>query len=276
MRWSDPLGEATLLLLSATFAAVGYGWFAETSSPFELSLRDPSGLRVVTWNVGGQDGQPMNDEWMSAISEALRQTDADLVFLQEVQDRQQLDRLLNLLGTSWRGAIVRRGDRRVAVVHQRGPVRASAVRTDTGRDALLVEYRSKGRPAVVAVSLHADAFSASKRNRQIGRATDALRDDSRAGAKLLAGDLNLDLDLDKRRDLFTDAEHRDVESYNYIASQLFDVGIGRGSTAEPDRRLDYIFINAELGVSVAGAWKGRRVGEMDHDPVVADLRFVHP
>jgi endonuclease/exonuclease/phosphatase family metal-dependent hydrolase len=88
--------------------------------------------------------------------------------------------------------------------------------------------------------------------------------------------LNLDLDLDKRRDLFTDAEHRDVESYNYVASRLFDVGMGRGSTAEPDRRLDYIFINAELGVTAAGAWKGRRVREMDHDPVVADLRFVNP
>ena len=31
-------------------------------------------------------------------------------------------------------------------------------------------------------------------------------------ARLLAGDLNLDLDLDKRRDLFTDDEYRDVLS----------------------------------------------------------------
>jgi endonuclease/exonuclease/phosphatase family metal-dependent hydrolase len=91
----------------------------------------------------------------------------------------------------------------------------------------------------------------------------------------LAGDFNLDLDLDKRRDLFTDDEYRDVETYNYVANRLVDAARGRGSTAEPDRRLDYIFAEREAFLVIdSGPWKGHRSGQMDHDPVVADLRLV--
>ena len=92
--------------------------------------------------------------------------------------------------------------------------------------------------------------------------------------KILAGDLNLDIDIDKRRDLFTDDEYLDVETYNYIVRRLSDVTLNTGSTAEPDRRLDYIFADAKrLNVVHAGPWKGKRVADMDHDPVVADLQI---
>ena len=82
---------------------------------------------------------------------------------------------------------------------------------------------------------------------------------------------NVDLDLDKRRDLFSNDAYRDVESYNYVASALDDATRGTGSTAEPDRRLDYVFASPELLATAAGPWKGRRAGDMDHDPVVVDL-----
>lgn len=91
---------------------------------------------------------------------------------------------------------------------------------------------------------------------------------------ILAGDLNLDIDIDKRRDLFTDDEHLDVETYNYLAQRFSDLTRNTGSTAEPDRRLDYIFTDAKpVKVIRAGPWKGQRVADMDHDPVVADLKF---
>ena len=92
---------------------------------------------------------------------------------------------------------------------------------------------------------------------------------------ILAGDLNLDIDLDKRRDLFTDNEHLDVETYNCIAQHFSDVAVNTGSTAEPDRRLDYIFADADsLKVIRSGPWKGKSVADMNHDPVVADLQIV--
>ena len=87
-------------------------------------------------------------------------------------------------------------------------------------------------------------------------------------------DLNIDLDLDKRRDLFSSNEYLDVETYNYVATHLFDTAIGRGPTAEPDRRLDYIFSDANLAVIDAGPFKNHRAPEMDHDPLVGDLHFV--
>ena len=92
--------------------------------------------------------------------------------------------------------------------------------------------------------------------------------------RIFAGDFNLDPGLDKRRDLFSDDDHLDVETYNYVAQSMEDAALGRGPTAEPDRRLDYIFYGAEeLELVEAGPWRGRRVGAMDHDPVVADFRF---
>ena len=137
--------------------------------------------------------------------------------------------------------------------------------------ALVYEFPDK--PPVAAVNIHADALSAKQRNSAIGRAVDLLDSIPAEGVKILAGDLNLDIDLDKRRDLFTDDEHLDVETYNYVAARMTDAAVNAGSTAEPDRRLDYIFVKGgALKVVRAGPWKGQRVPDMDHDPVVADLR----
>jgi len=81
--------------------------------------------------------------------------------------------------------------------------------------------------------------------------------------------------IDKRRDLLTDNEHLDVETYNYLAEHLADVTRGTGATAEPDRRLDYIFADAgRVKIIRAGPWKGRRVADMDHDPLLADLQIT--
>ena len=61
-------------------------------------------------------------------------------------------------------------------------------------------------------------------------------------------------------------------TYNFIAQHLADVPLSTGSTAEPDRQLDYIFAGGRrLEVVNSGPWKGKRVADMDHDPVVADF-----
>ena len=65
------------------------------------------------------------------------------------------------------------------------------------------------------------SLSASEnRNAEIGAATEALLANRQSDARLLLGDLNLNLDLDKRRDLFTDDAYLDVETYNYVAERL--------------------------------------------------------
>ncbi len=108
----------------------------------------------------------------------------------------------------------------------------------------------------------------------IGRVTDMLMRHDSAYLRILAGDFNLDIDLGKRRDLFSDNQHLDVETYNYLLQHLSDLTRNTGSTAEPDRRLDYIFADTgRAKVIRAGPWKGRRVAGMDHDPVVADIQI---
>lgn len=60
-----------------------------------------------------------------------------------------------------------------------------------------------------------------------------------------------------RQDLFTDDAHLDVETYNYIRARFQDAAFNTGSTVEPDRRLDYIFVDEAVTVLGAGSWRGR-------------------
>ena len=275
-RWRH-LDEYALFALSAVLATIGFGWFDSPTNGYVPGPRDASTLRVVSWNVGGRGdsaGQPLSGAWIPHVAETLRQLDPDLVFLQEIQGRLQFLSLRKHLGEGWHGSVTPGGDRRVAVLFRKGRLRQWHLTMGGDRSAIVVEWEADGFPPLAAVGLHANAFSAKRRNREIGRAVEYLQTHTGPKAKLLAGDFNLDLDLDKRRDLFSNDDYLDVETYNFVTAKFFDVGVGTGSTAEPDRRLDYIFTNEEMAVDNAGPWKGQRIDAMDHDPVVADLRFI--
>jgi endonuclease/exonuclease/phosphatase family metal-dependent hydrolase len=275
---ADSRSEIGLFLLAIVFALLGYGLPEHGGASYEPGPRDGTGLRVVTWNVGGsagETGHPLEDDWLAGIAAALRRLDPDLALLQEVRDEEQLARLRALLGgEQWTTAIARAGSRHVAALAQHGRLRSFPVGPGA-RAALGLSYRSAGKPAVACVALHADAYAARERNSSIGRCAELLQRIDWTRCKVLAGDLNLDLDLDKRRELFTNDEHLDVETYNFVADRLTDAGLDRGNTADPDRRLDYVFVDpGAFRVVRAGPWKGQRVGDMDHDPMVADLAFL--
>ena len=162
----------------------------------------------------------------------------------------------------------------MAILGQRGRLHPRMIDSEQIHSGLAASYRSPGKPPVFLMNIHADPYSAKRRNGLIGRAMDVLMGRYPDHLKILAGDLNLDIDIDKRRDLFTDDEYLDVETYNYIVRHLSDITLSTGSTAEPDRRLDYIFADLKrLTVVDSGPWKGKRVADMDHDPVVADLQI---
>ncbi len=276
MAGRDCLAEGAVFLLAALFALIGFGFDDDEENGYTPPPRQPDSLRVVTWNVGGSGGggRPLSEEAMPTVASTIRHLEPDLVFLQEVASREQLERLAGRIGLDEMQSRISQGDddRLLGVLARRGRLRVSQWPGDPRTMALF--YRPEGKRPLIAAALHADAFSARQRNQAIGRAVDLLDSASRPFPRILAGDLNLDLDLDKRRDLFTDNEHLDVESYNYITERLADVAVGTGSTAEPDRRLDYIFASREdFEILSAGPWKGRRAADMDHDPVVADLRY---
>lgn len=265
--------ELVLFALAAGFFALGHASRRGAPASFPPGPRAADVFRVLTWNVGRSDAG-LAPEDLVHVAAVLRDLDPDLCFLQELAGTGQLQQLQRELGPGWTHASSRaRSGQWMAVLSRRGtlvPFRVPAA----GSVAHGVRYRSSGGQTLSAVGLHADTFSSQRRNRQIGSAVDFLFRRHPDTPKIVAGDLNLDLDLDKHRDLFSDNSYRDVETYNYVAERLIDTASGRGSTAEPDRRLDYIFVSPEHFVAVAaGPVKGRRHGRMDHDPVVVDLRF---
>lgn len=259
--------EAGLWALAALFLVVASGLRLPLAE-FEPPARATGVLRVVTWNVGGaREGEPhgLLAEHLETVAGTLRALAPDLAFLQEAGDERRLEDLVARLGPDW------------SLTRGRGGVVALATRGELERwstplaRSLGARYRLGGRTLAVA-ALHASAFSARERNREVGPTLEALLD-QRADAHVLAGDLNLDLDLDKRGDLFSNDQPLDVETYNHVAEQLADAARGRGATAEPDRRLDYVFVTPGVPVLAAGPWRGRRTGTMDHDPVVVDLAW---
>ena len=266
--------EILFVLLTMVFAVTGYGLHQFDRHSYQLTKRNPNDLRIVTWNVGGaggHGGRPLENQFLPHVAAVLKELDADLILLQEIAYENQVNRLSNLLDGKWETVISNGGGRSVAILGQRGHL-SSQTRPDNRQNGLAASYRAPGKPPVFLMNIHADPFSAQRRNRLLGRATDVLMSRFTDHLKILAGDLNLD--IDKRRDLFTDDEYLDVETYNYIAQRLSDVTLNTGSTAEPDRRLDYIFADAKrFKVIHAGPWKGKRVADMDHDPVVADLQI---
>jgi endonuclease/exonuclease/phosphatase family metal-dependent hydrolase len=262
------LAVAALVFLSAGFARALVTRAAGVPPP---ALERPAAAwRIVTWNVGrGFPDGALSDEAVEHVADTLAALDPDLCFLQELDDRRQLGRLARALGVG-REAVASHGggDRRVALLARRGTLEPLELEGIPGRHVGAL-WEHAGR-TLACIDVHADAFSSRKRNAELGALARQLAE-IRADARVLAGDINLDLDLGKRRDLFSDDENLDVETYNFVAGTLGDAARGTGATAEPDRRLDYVFVDPRLRVSAAGPFRGRRAAGMDHDPVVVDV-----
>jgi len=190
-----------------------------------------------------------------------------------VRGREQLRRLANAVGSGAAVALDEGvGGRRVGAIAVRGGMQVLDPSRGNGGAPLSLRYISELGREVHVVALHAHPWSASSRNGLIGRSVDLLESEGER-YRVLCGDLNLDLDRGKRQDLFTDDEHLDIETYNYAARELLDAGLDGGPTAEPDRRLDYVFVSESFEVQSSAPYRGQRKGDMDHHPLVADLEY---
>lgn len=262
--------EIVLALVAAACALYGFG-LPDFGFAYAPGARPENGLRVVTWNVGEAAGfgqRAARDETLARVGETVATLDPDLLVLQEVSES-ALERIADALpgARTYHAG----GGRGCGVVAQRGNLVPLPPRRWTGRPAVHVVYRGERDVLAHLIGLHASSWSAAERNEEIGRAVDSLAELDEA-LPIVAGDLNLDVDLESGRDLFTDDEYLDVQTYNYLAEHLTDAALGTGPTAEPDRRLDYVFVGTERWrVADAGVWRGHRVGSMDHHPVVVDL-----
>lgn len=263
--------ELIWFAIAAVLAATGF-WPEPSPPSYEPAPRAQVDLRVVTWNLGGSGdgGHRMRDEWLPHVAEVLRGLDADIICVQELSRRRQALQLAKTLGDGWQMRVIRTEGRAQAVLYRDGDLAAPRSRRLPG--AQFVVSQHPRRPPVMLVNIHADAYSASRRNQTIGEAIEILKRRPNDWPAILAGDLNLDVDLSKRRDLFTDNDYLDVETYNVVATDYIDAALNGGATAEPDRRLDYLFVDKHrFTVLAAGPIRNKRIEDMDHDPVVADL-----
>ena len=240
-----------------------------------LPSADPyeDGIRLLTWNIGGAlegEARAARDGELDHVARTLLELQPDLVFLQEVRSARQAALLLSKLGGDWASEVSRSKRGRQVVALVRGHALEAGPDLPV-RGPLSVEVFFDDGSRMLAVGVYADAFSARKRNDLLGSVTDTMAN-VHGDLRMIAGDFNLDLDLDKRRDLFSDDAYLDVETYNYVSERFLDAARGSGATAEPDRRLDYVFLSVAADrVRAAGPIRGRRVGDMDHDPLIVDL-----
>ncbi len=280
--------ELGLLLLAAVLLAFGADWTA-VSGPVDLSEHEPDSLRAVTWNVGQElreRAAGLRGDQVGHVIDRLKQLGADVILLQELSDREQGRQIQAGLGSEWICEVSgSSGGRRLAILVRNADIeiKARRLRSDSGSAMLaLVDMHGRGgSPLSLAIGcVHAGAFSPEDRNELLGITRSLLDRHGEARLRLLGGDLNIDIDPDARRDLFSDDADLDVQTYNFLLQAgnglpgLVDVTAGTGPTAEPDRRLDYIFATPEVaGEARAAVWRRQRVSGMDHDPVVVDLRY---
>jgi endonuclease/exonuclease/phosphatase family metal-dependent hydrolase len=200
----------------------------------------------------------------------VREVDPDLVGLQELRGRGQLDRLLGLLRGAYLGFAPdeERNDRRVAMlVRQRPGVSFSQLVTSTGR--ALAVARLAGRPrGMTFVTVHLDAFDPLARRVQAEELVDfAARVEDRD--LIVAGDFNFDADFL----VATEPDHPDVGVYRLLTAHFEDLGRGGRATTIVDRRLDYLFVRGRLRRRSIRVLEGKTSRWMDHAPVVAELEI---
>ncbi|HEY3357770.1 MAG TPA: endonuclease/exonuclease/phosphatase family protein [Polyangia bacterium] len=249
-------------------------------------------LGIFTWNIGklylpfdqrAADSRASDDD-LAHIAGVVRETQPDVIALQELKDKDQLDRLLGLLGGEYQGHVPESeiNDRRVAILARR-PVPAAAgtpdlsfrtVTTSTGRSAEAVSVPLDGRGArALVISIHLDAFSHDERRIQAEEIVDWANRQPEPEI-FLCGDFNFDYDFLAGHGA---EQHSDISLYRFLTRSFEDLGRGAGGTTILARRLDYIFARTSgvqsREVHILG---GKRVNLMDHEPVLGRFEIRRP
>jgi endonuclease/exonuclease/phosphatase family metal-dependent hydrolase len=240
-------------------------------------------VRVLTWNIGlaygNSDSRAQNAD-LKRVARVIRMELPDVVALQELAGRDQLNDLLGRLGGEFKGFLYEgtASDRYAAVLVREPRSLFRAIPTSTGRHASAAIFRLPRSPLrVCAISAHAQAWDAEARREYTRDLVDwALGKDF--DVVLLAGDFNFEGASDPGREVLLHTDRRlDREAYNYVTRHFRDLGRDGGETSLLGRRIDYIFARgAKLQVKRVAVLRGRATGRMDHDPLVVDALIPKP
>ena len=281
-------------LLGTCFVLFVVGAFVvEPASKHKLKLEsnpdsrseNANRLRLLTWNIGNGDLESetrAHAEDLPAVAKVILDNDADAVALQELTGNDQLKLLLQHLKNRYSGFVSSSGggDRVEAVLvkNNSGRGEAGAIFSDVpagDRFAAAATFPVwKDSPKVVLVSVHADAFSASRRRAFATDATNWARSHTRSELTFIAGDFNFEVSTRNENNLFTDDVKHDSESYAYLLKYFRDLGLDAGETSINDRRIDYVFGPvANVSLRRAEVLRSAAVGRMDHWPLLVEVVF---
>jgi endonuclease/exonuclease/phosphatase family metal-dependent hydrolase len=268
-RTSVAVGTLALVLLGLLQLAR-----RSAGQPFLPSRNEARPLRVLTWNVGkiylgDKHDSRAADHDLARIAAVVREVDPDVVALQELRDRGQLDRLLALLDGKYAGHVPDREihDRLVAaLVRQRAQASFSDLVTSTGRAVVVARLLLADNRPVNFVALHLDAFDPQLRCTQAEEILDWASRTSEPEI-ILAGDFNFDADFLA----LSEPEHPDARVYRLLTARFHDAAAGGAATTIVDRRLDYLFTRGGLRVRNVRVLDGRTGHLMDHAPVVGEF-----
>jgi endonuclease/exonuclease/phosphatase family metal-dependent hydrolase len=284
------LGALFILSLLGAFVLAPQGRVSPKADIGELRSNDHRQdyrrLKLMTWNIGNGDLESetrAHAEDLPAVADVIQKNDADAVAIQELTGEDQLSLLLAHLENRYRGFVCRSGsaDRVDAVL-----VKKSVEKTEgNDRNALFSNVAAGDRfaaaatfrlhsdfPEIVLVSLHADAFSASRRRTFIDGIVDWARGKSSGQLVFIAGDFNFEVSVRNKTDLFTDDAKHDSESYASLLKYFRDLGRDAGETSINERRIDYIFgPNQTVVLRRAEVLQGAAVGRMDHLPLLVEV-----
>ncbi len=234
-------------------------------------------LRLMSWNIGYGDLESdsrAHTKDLPTVAKTIIDHEPDAVALQELTGDDQLKTLLTLLNNRYRGQISKVGSAdRVDVVLVRDRTVQFHDVPAGGEFAIAATLSQNNQPEVVLLSVHADAFRSTRRRAFASDVVDWARSRKPAVA-FIAGDLNLEVSVRNKANLFTDDAKHDSESYAYFLKYFRDLGRDAGETSINDRRIDYIFGPKEnVSLQRAEVLRGTSVGGMDHWPLLIEVSF---
>jgi endonuclease/exonuclease/phosphatase family metal-dependent hydrolase len=233
-------------------------------------------LRVVTWNVGRLYSPTHNNrllhEDIPRVAAVLDELAPDVVLLQELVDRGQLDEIVERVSRArgpFDGAMAEKCayDRRAAVVvrRERAPAFEEHGLGFTNRNAIVATFALDGDRGqrAAAISAHFDVFDAERRASQ----ADALAElaETRGEPLVFAGG---DFNLDPAWAAGTGSA-RDIATFTRLTRIFADAGRHGGATLMGLLRVDHLLVRG------ARRWLAqvspRRLPLGDHFPLVLDV-----
>ena len=299
MRLKFLLGAFFVLSLLSAFVLAPQQKVSRKTDRSDASVdqdRRPDGrrLRLLSWNIGNGDLESetrAHTDDLPAVAQVIKDNDPDAIALQELTGEDQLRLLLAHLKNRYRGYVCSPGSAdRVDAVLIKDNGNGSARGNRTGRRADIdwsVHFNDvpagdrfaaaatfrlhKDFPEILLVSVHADAFSASRRRTFAADVVDWARSQTNAALAFIAGDFNFEVSTRNKTNLFTDDAKHDSESYAYLLRYFRDLGRDAGETSINDRRIDYIFGPETVALQRAEVLQGTAVGRMDHWPLLVEV-----